>query len=165
MEAKASQRPLTGRRVLIYLVAFFAVVFAANAALVTFAIETLPGTEVDSAYRASLAFNREIAAAKAQAQRGWKVAAHIERNGDGGARLRIEARDAAGAPLGGAGFMARLSRPADDRADRAFVLVERESGIYTGAAGDVAPGQWDLVIEAARGSERAFLSRNRVVLQ
>jgi nitrogen fixation protein FixH len=165
MEAKASQRPLTGRRVLVYLVAFFAVVFAANAALVTFAIETLPGTEVDSAYRASLAFNREIAAAKAQAQRGWKVAAHVERSGDGGARLRIDARDAAGAPLGGAGFMARLSRPADERADRAFVLAERESGIYTGAAGGVAPGQWDLVIEAARGSERVFLSRNRVVLQ
>ena len=156
MEANASQRPLTGRRVLIYLIAFFAVVFAANAALVTFAIETLPGTEVDSAYRASLAFNREIAAAKAQTERGWKVAAHIE---------RIDVRAAAGAPLGGAGFMARLARPADERGDRVFALVERESGIYTGAAGDVAPGQWDLVIEAVRGNERVFLSRNRVVLQ
>ncbi|MGZ9111522.1 MAG: FixH family protein, partial [Rhodoplanes sp.] len=86
MEANAASRPLTGRRVLIYLVAFFGVVFAANAALVKFAIETLPGTEVDSAYRASLAFNGEIAA-------------HVERNGDGGARLRIDARDAVGAPL------------------------------------------------------------------
>ena len=51
------------------------------------------------------------------------------------------------------------------RGDRVFALVERESGIYTGAAGDVAPGQWDLVIEAVRGNERVFLSRNRVVLQ
>ena len=33
MEANAASRPLTGRRVLIYLVAFFGVVFAANAAV------------------------------------------------------------------------------------------------------------------------------------
>jgi nitrogen fixation protein FixH len=165
MEANAASRPLTGRRVLVYLVAFFGVVFAANAALVKFAIETLPGTEVDSAYRASLAFNGEIAAAHAQAQRGWRVAAHVERNGDGGARLRIDARDAVGAPLGGVGFAARLARPADERGDRAFALTERETGTYAGEAADVGPGQWDLIVEAARGTERLFLSRNRVVLQ
>lgn len=164
MEAKASSRPLTGRRVLIYLVAFFGVVFAANAALVKYALETLPGTEVDSAYRASLAFNAEIAAAHAQAQRGWHVVAHVERAGEG-ARLRIDARDAAGAPLGGMGFTARLERPTDVRGDRGFVLTERETGIYSGQAADVAPGQWELIVEAARGNERVFLSRNRVVMQ
>lgn len=165
MEANASPRPLTGRRVLLYLVAFFAVVFAANAALVKFAIDTLPGTEVDSAYRASLAFNAEIAAAHAQAQRGWHIAAHVERNGEGGARLRIDARDATGAPLGGVGFTARLERPTDVRGDRKFALTEREAGIYAGQAADVAPGQWELIVEAARDDERVFLSRNRVVLQ
>jgi nitrogen fixation protein FixH len=165
MEASAPPRPLTGRRVLFYLVAFFAVVFAANAALVTFAIETLPGTEVDSAYRASIAFNAEIAAAHAQAQRGWHVVAHVERNGEGGARLRIDARDAAGAPLGGVGFTARLERPTDVRRDRSFAVTERETGLYSGRAADVAPGQWELIVEAARGNERVFLSRNRVVLQ
>lgn len=165
MEANASPRPLTGRRVLLYLVAFFAVVFAANAALVKFAIDTLPGTEVDSAYRASLAFNAEIAAAHAQAQRGWHVVAHVERNGEGGARLRIDARDAVGAPLGGIGFAARLERPTDVRGDRKFALTERETGIYSGQAADVGPGQWELIVEAARGNERVFLSRNRVVLR
>ncbi len=165
MEANASPRPLTGRRVLLYLVAFFGVIFVANGALVKFAIETLPGTEVDSAYRASLAFNAEIAAAHAQAQRGWHVVAHVERNGEGGARLRIDARDAAGAPLGGVGFTARLERPTDVRGDRSFVLTEREAGIYSGQAADVWPGQWELIVEAARGNERVFLSRNRVVLQ
>ena len=61
MEANASQRPLTGRRVLIYLIAFFAVVFAANAALVTFAIETLPGTKVDRPYRTRWRRRRTVA--------------------------------------------------------------------------------------------------------
>jgi nitrogen fixation protein FixH len=165
MEANAPPRPLTGRRVLIYLVAFFGVVFAANAALVKFTIDTLPGVEVDSAYRASLAFNAETAAAQAQAQRGWRVVAHVERDNGGDARLRIDARDAAGVPLGGVGFTARLARPTDERGDRLFALVERETGIYAGNAAGVGPGQWDLVVEAARGSERVFLSRNRLVLQ
>jgi nitrogen fixation protein FixH len=165
MEASASARPLTGRRVLTYLVAFFAVIFLANGALVKFALDTLPGTEVDSAYRASLAFNGEVARAKAQTQRGWRVAAHVERNADGGARLRIDARDAAGAPLGGAGFTARLSRPADQRGDRVFALTEREAGIFTGDAGAVDAGQWDLIIESMRGAERVYLSRSRLVLQ
>jgi hypothetical protein len=44
------------------------------------------------------------------------------------------------------------------------MLSEREAGVYRGETEDVAAGQWDLVIEADRGSERLFLSRNRVLL-
>jgi nitrogen fixation protein FixH len=165
MAAGASSRPLTGRRVLIYLVAFFAVVFAANGALVVLAVDTLPGVEVDSAYRASLAFNSEIARAHAQAARAWHVAAQVERDGGGIARLRIEARDAKNAPLSGVVFSARLARPTDQREDRAFRLNEPETGIYRGVAQDISAGQWELVIEGMRGSERVYLSRNRVLLQ
>ena len=48
------------------------------------AIQTLPGTEVDSAYSASLAYESEIAAAHDQNQRNWKVDARVERSRDGG---------------------------------------------------------------------------------
>ena len=48
-------RPLTGKMVLFYLVAFFATVIGVNMMMMKLAIDTLPGTEVDSAYRASLA--------------------------------------------------------------------------------------------------------------
>lgn len=164
MEATAATRPVTGGRVLAYLAAFFGVVIAANLALVTLAIDTLPGVEVDSAYRASLAFNAEAAAAQAQAARGWRVAAHVERDADGGARVRIEARDKAGAPLGGVAFSAWLARPTDRREDRAVALNEREAGLFVGAAAPVGPGQWDLVIEGTRGAERLYRSRNRVLL-
>ena len=49
----AAPRPLTGRVVLISLVAFFAIVIAVNLVLAKLAIDTLPGTEVESAYGAS----------------------------------------------------------------------------------------------------------------
>jgi len=163
--ARPTPRPLSGRTVLLSLVGFFAVVIGANATLTVFAVQTLPGTEVSSSYKASLNYNAEIAAARSQEARHWNVAARIERDPDGRARVRVEARDANGAPATGLGFTAVLARPIDKRADRPIDLTERGSGIYRGEAADVAPGQWDLVLTAERGSERVFLSKNRVVLK
>lgn len=160
----AAGRPLTGTRVLIYLLAFFGVVIGVNGVMMTLAVETLPGTEVDSPYRASLAYNGEIAAAQAQAARAWRVAAHVERQPDSRASVRIEARDAADTPISGLAVTARLARPTDKREDRPVSVVERGIGIYRGEAVDVPSGQWDLVIEAERGGDRVYLSRNRVVL-
>src|SRR5262249_43626711 len=89
-------RPLTGRMVLFYLLAFFGTVIGVNMLMMKFAIDTLPGTEVDSAYRASLAYESEIAAARDQNRRNWKVDAHVERRADGAATVRLDARDANG---------------------------------------------------------------------
>ena len=158
-------KPLTGRKVLIMLLAFFGTVVAVNLTMMKLAIDSMPGTEVDSAYRASTAYNAEISAAARQDTRRWRVAGHLDRAADGHAKVKVEARDSAGAPLGGLAFSARLARPTDKRADRLIALTEQETGIYRGELGDVAPGQWDLVLEAERGAERLFLSRNRLVLK
>ena len=158
-------RPLTGRTVLFYLVAFFATVMGVNLVMMKLAIDTLPGTEVDSAYRASLAYAGEISAAHDQQRRNWKVEAYVERSANGAATVRLDARDASGTPLSGLKFSGRLERPTDKRVDRAVDLAESGIGVYRGSASDVLPGQWDLVIEGeARGGARLFLSRNRVVL-
>jgi len=158
-------RVLTGRAVLIWLLAFFAVVFTANGVMMKFAIETMSGTEVDSAYRAGMTFNAEAQAARRQDERAWQVQANAARNGDGDAVVRIEAHDKTGAPLTGLKFSAMLERPTDKRADRRIALAELQTGVYGGKAGDVAPGQWDLVLEADRAGERVFLSRTRVFLK
>ncbi|MBK5959095.1 nitrogen fixation protein FixH [Rhodoplanes elegans] len=167
-ETASGGRPLTGRRVAIYILAFFGVVIGVNGVMMKLAVDTLPGTVVDSAYRASLAYNKEIAAAHEQVSRGWQVAAHVERvaERDGGhkASVRIEARDATDKPVSGLVVTARLARPTDRRDDRTLEIAERGIGIYRGEAEDVAAGQWDLVIEAARGGDRVYLSKNRVVL-
>lgn len=160
-----SPRKLTGRMVLFCLLAFFGTVVGVNMLMAKLAIDTLSGTEVDSAYRASLAYENEIAAAHDQNKRNWKVDAHVERRADGAATVRLDARDAGGAPLSGLKFSGRLERPTDKRVDRAIELAESGIGIYRGGATDVLPGQWDLVIEGeARGGARLFLSRNRVIL-
>jgi nitrogen fixation protein FixH len=160
----ASPPPLTGRKVLVMLLAFFGVVIGANLVMMRLAIQTLPGTEVDSAYSASLAYDREIAAARDQDARHWKVDAHIARISRGGAGVEVEARDADGKPVSGLKFSGRLERPADRRADQSVAMREMGIGIYRGDAANIEAGQWDLVLEAESAGRRLFLSRNRVLL-
>jgi nitrogen fixation protein FixH len=159
------EKRLTGRTVLLYVLAFFGVIIGVNLLMMKLAIDTMPGLEVDSSYRAGNVYNAEIAAAKSQSAREWQVAGHLRRGADGRALLEVEARDRGGAPLTGLVFSAHLERPIDKRADRSVALLERGSGIYRGEAENLAPGQWDVVIEAERGSERLFLSKNRVELK
>jgi nitrogen fixation protein FixH len=128
------------------------------------AISTLPGTEVDSAYGASLAYQKEISAAREQNARGWKVDAHVEREADGHAKLMLQATDAGGTPLTGLVVRGQLERPTDRRVDRPLEVEESGQGNYQGTARGVAPGLWDLVIEADAGGKRLFLSHNRIVL-
>jgi nitrogen fixation protein FixH len=146
------------------MVAFFGVVIGVNMIMMLLAIQTLPGTEVDSAYSASLAYEKEIAAARDQNARNWQVEAHVERSGQGGATLQVKARDNSGQPMSGLKFQGRFERPTDRRADLPVVLAEVGIGIYRGNALAIAPGQWDLVLEGVAAGRRMFLSKNRVLL-
>jgi nitrogen fixation protein FixH len=161
----AAQRPLSGRTVLLSVLAFFGVVIGVNAVMATLAIVTMPGLETEKPYQAGIGYNTEIEAARAQAARHWKVASRIDRDAGGRAAVTVEARDGNGALLGGLTVTVRLVRPTDQRADRTISLGEREMGTYLGEAADVAPGAWDVELDANRGSERLFRSRNRVTLE
>ncbi len=164
MSTSATVRPLTGRTVLICLIVFFGIVIGVNVTLAKYAIDTLPGVEVESAYSASLAYEDEIAAAREQAARGWKVNAHVARGADGQAEVRVEAQDRNGAPIQGLNFTSRLERPADRRADRPVELEGNGTAVYRGNVAALAPGLWDLVLEGDVAGKRLFLSKNRIVL-
>jgi nitrogen fixation protein FixH len=161
----APRRPLSGWTVLIWLAAFFAVVIGVNAFMAKLAIDTMPGTEVDSAYQAGNAYNAQISAARDQDARRWRVHGTIRHSADGRAVIEVEARDREGVPLKDLTFSAQLERPIDRRADRSLLLMERDAGVYSGEAVNVASGQWDLVLKADSGSQRVFLSRHRVLLK
>jgi nitrogen fixation protein FixH len=161
----ASGRPLSGRAVLFLLLGFFGIVIAANGILMALAIGTMPGLETEKPYQAGIDYNAEIAAARAQASRGWKVASRVVRDPSGRAAVTVNARDANGAPLPGLVVMVRLIRPTDQRADRLAMLNERETGRYVGDAADVAEGLWDIEIEAGRGDARLYRSKNRITLR
>src|SRR5258708_9320767 len=91
-------REVTGRMVLICLVAFFAVVGGVNAIMVRAAISTFGGVETENSYQAGLAFAQQIAAVEAQDALHWDLRAKASADA-GGSQLDVTASDTAGAPL------------------------------------------------------------------
>jgi nitrogen fixation protein FixH len=162
--AVATKGVLTGRKVLAIVLTFFGVIIAVNVTMSVLAVETLSGTEVPSAYNASLAYQNEIAAAQRQDDRHWQVSAAAKRDAAGHVDVSIVARDAQSVPLKGLQVNVQLQRPVDKRFDREATLVEQAPGAYTVGLADVAAGQWDLVIEADREGTAMFRSRSRIVL-
>jgi nitrogen fixation protein FixH len=153
---------LTGRRVVAIVGLFFLAIFAANIALIYFALGALHGSGLENPYDASQAFNGEIARARAQAERGWKVDAMTRAEG-GGERIIVEFRNRDGGPIPDLEVTARFEHPFDAALDRVASLAS--DGLdYEGVATPVRPGRWLLVIEARRGSERVFRSENKIVV-
>jgi nitrogen fixation protein FixH len=155
---------MTGRKVLLWLVAFFVVVFAVNGVLVRAAISTFGGVETTSSYKAGLQFGQEVASAQRQDALHWQVSGKLTRNSAGFAVLDVTARDANAAPLAGLSAQALLAHPADSRLDRAIPVRSIASGVFHGQAA-AQPGQWELIVDLYRGDDRLFRSRSRVTLR
>jgi nitrogen fixation protein FixH len=160
----ASPRELTGRTVFACLVGFFLVVMAVNAVMMVEAIKTFAGLADDSPYLAGLAFEQEIAAARAQQALHWRVEGKIVRSDGDKARLELSAHDANGAPLSGLTATATLVHPTDRALDHDLAMTQVAPGQFLGETMS-DPGQWNLLIELFRNGERQFRSRNRVTLQ
>ncbi len=160
----ATVRPLTGRTVLLCLLAFFALVAGANAIMIYAAVTTFGGVETESSYKAGLAFAREIAASQAQQGRGWNVQATIVPDGRDSRRVEVVARDAADRPLARLEAVVWLAHPTNRRADQSIAMTEGWTGRFSGTAPALA-GQWDLVIDLVRDGERMFRSKTRIILR
>jgi nitrogen fixation protein FixH len=161
---KKHSREVTGAKVLIWLLAFFGVVFAINGVLVRAAISTFGGVETASSYKAGLQFEREIATAERQDELHWQVTGKLARDAQGEAVLDVTARDAQGFALAGLTADARLAHPADERLDHVIPVRPIAAGVFHGEV-NAQPGQWDLIVDLYRGETRVFRSRNRVTLR
>lgn len=158
---------LTGRHVLYILVGAFAIVFAVNGYMIWRAIGSFPGVVTESSFRDSQRFNAELAAAKAQADRGWKVAVKTDRAADGKTVIALQARDRDGHPLTGVTFHALLEHPADRSRDHKIALtpVVGASDRFEGRAEGVTAGKWGLLIEGDGSAGRLYLSQNTIFFE
>jgi nitrogen fixation protein FixH len=162
--ASLSTRHLNGWHVLTILLTFFGTIGVADAVLIYSAMRSWTGAETTSAYRAGQLYNGELAQAQAQAALGWHVDATAERRPDKTVQVSVTARDPMGRPLADVIWRAILQRPTSQRDDRVVPL--RQGGYaHVAIVTDLAPGQWDLVVEGSRGGERAYRSKTRLVLR
>lgn len=161
--APRAPREITGRAVLLMLLAFFGVVFGVNAIMARFAVSTFAGVETESSYKAGLAFSAEREAAARQVALHWNVAVNLTSPGGDAREVVVRVLDGDGKPLSVLVADGELAHPTDARRDVALDLVPLGDGRYR-ARLKAGPGQWDLVVDFAQGGERLFRSRNRVQL-
>lgn len=150
---------LTGRHVLLAFAGFFATIAAADAVLVSSALRTFTGLEAASPYHAGQVYAAELARARAQGARHWRLDSALARDG-AGARLTVSLRGPDGTPLPGKDLRARLERPTDARLDRVLPLAAGAPGTYAGGLDALPPGQWRLVVEVT-GPDGVELRRER----
>ena len=144
-----SGKRLSGRGVLAILLISFAVVFVVNVTFVVYSITTFPGEEEAESYAQGLKYNATLADRAAQAHLGWRATVAIA-GAERAAQLRVQVRDASGAPVKGLQVSGALRRPVDADLDRALVFIDRGDGLYVAEVDKLAQGQWDLAAHAAR---------------
>lgn len=150
---------LTGRHVLIGILAFFGVMLAANGVFVYLALSTFGGLDASDAYRTGVNYKTRLAESEAQAARGWTVDVALTKQGD---RLNASFLDRSGTPISGLAVTATIGRPATDKADRRIELGERGAGRYGAAVEPLGPGSWVLSLTASRLTSRGEQSRFRL---
>ncbi|MBY6242503.1 FixH family protein [Methylosinus sp. Sm6] len=155
-------RRLTGAAVLMTLVAFFGVIAAVDVTMMFLAVSTFRGEDTAHAYEKGLAYNLDIAGARAQEARGWKVEASLMRLSETQNRIEVALRDAQG-PIRGLKLAASIRSPVDAKQDIGVALVETAPGRYAAPLA-IEPGWRDLVLTAARDGREAFRSKNRIRL-
>jgi nitrogen fixation protein FixH len=152
-------------------VAGFAVVLAANGAMLYFALSSFSGLSTKQAYVEGLAYNDRVAEEEAQAALGWTwdldlaAVEPLEPNGlSRVATLRADGRGAEGTPLDGLSVTATIRRPTEQGLDQTLPLRAVGPGLYETRLTLAKPGQWDVLVSAHRG-EDVFRLRRRLLVE
>jgi nitrogen fixation protein FixH len=134
-------QPFTGRHMLMIMLAFFAIVFAANMSLVYFANHSWTGLVVKNSYVASQEFNEtttrmEQAAADVHADLKYQ-------NG----QMSVTLTDNDGNAVNGTNVNVTLGRPSHEGEDQTITLQAQGNGVHTANHG-LSRGQWSGTVAA-----------------
>lgn len=142
----STERPFTGRHMLLVMLAFFGVIIAVNVVLAVLAADSWTGLVVKNSYVASQDFSETAAEARRQDALGWSPRLDYRPG-----RLRLVLDGPRGEPLRGVAVTARIGRPVHENDDRLVALPEREAGIYETPL-ELAPGLWQVETLAENGN-------------
>jgi nitrogen fixation protein FixH len=145
---------ISGRHVLLAVIAFFGVIIAVNAYFLVAAYRTFPGQVSETPYEDGVGFNRTVAQRRAQAELGWSATATTTAQG-----VEVDLRDRAGQPLQGLKVEGVLRRPATQAGQISLKFTEASAGRYVAKAGP-GSGAWDLHF-VAKGSRAELFEGER----
>lgn len=144
-EDPMAERVITGRQVLLGLIAFFGIIFGVNAVFLYSALSTHTGVVSNEPYRKGLHYNERIEADRQQNERGWQTDVAIEPTGDA---VAITLLDRNGRPLTGLNVAARVGRPSTSELDIRLEMKETTPGHYGAKLAKLDAGNWLIDVEA-----------------
>lgn len=162
-----TERRLTGKHVLLGLIAFFGVVFAVNGLMAYYAVHTWTGLVDARSYEDGLAYNRVLKEAAKQKALGWTSGVSITQAADAaGKRLvTVRMRSTGGAPLTGLKVALTFRRPTHDGMDQTLRAKETSPGVYTAAVKLPALGRWDVDLRVHAGNDARYRMMHAVFLE
>ena len=162
-EPRNREYRLTGRLVLLVIVSFFVVVMGVNGIMAYLAVETFSGVQSEKPYENGLAFNRDIARARAQDVQGWVVNENITRSISGEVSIDMSISDSSNQIVTGLAVTSILKSPVDSRNDCIVALNDQTNGHYVGVT-PCGGGQWEVETIARLGGDIVYQSTNRIIL-
>lgn len=155
---RPSGKPFTGRRMLITILLFFAVIITANMTMLFSALGSFGGLLVKNSYVASQRFNNDIADDRSSAIAAWSVSAQVREAPGGGALLIATVSDETGAAIDALSLDGLIGRPTHERDDEPLVFTRVAEGAYSAAlAGDASKyvGAWRVILrDSETGASR-----------
>ena len=156
------EKKLTGKHVLMMLIAFFGVMFAVNMVFVYMALDSFSGLSVDDAYKKGLSYNEEIKRQEAQASRGWQTGLSVSTLEGRKIVVALKVANEDGKMPADLMAFADISRPARQDLDRTMTMVPIQGGFELETV-LIEPGQWDLNIRLQGGGyETPYLLEKRI---
>ncbi|MEO0465645.1 MAG: FixH family protein [Pseudomonadota bacterium] len=138
MSHAADSRELKGGHVLLWLLAFFGVMFAVNGVFLYQAIVSFPGEDIPKSYLQGLQYNDVLAARSAQADLGWRAEMGVE---DGALLVRLN--DTENAPISGRVVVGGIRHSATTAMDTPLVFRAAGGGLYAASLADLPSGHWE----------------------
>lgn len=153
-------REMTGRKVLLWLTGFFALVMAVNIFFVVISLKTFRGEDEQKPYLQGVEYNQTLAIRAEQTKIGWHATIGASRASSGDVEISVFLNRGNAASVSPVRLKGELRHPADENKDRAFVLSETASG-YRARLRGVSAGEWDVVV-TTQDSKHPFEASRRL---
>ena len=152
---------LTGGKVLLWLVGFFAVVIAVNVYFIVISVTTFRGEDEQKPYLQGVEYNQTLERRAAQEHLNWHATISADRLVSGAVRITVAIRDAAGNPQSRMTLSGLMRHPADEERDQDMKLRSIGSGEYQATVTGISRGSWDIVVQSA-AKDKPFEAVRRV---
>ena len=160
-----SRKPfeLTGKHVLIGFVLFFGIILSSNVVMISLAVNTFPGLQSKSAYKAGRNYNAIIAQADQQKNLGWQVTVNLDKSSPRDRTIRLVVRDKFNNPMSDLSVSGTLQRTVHSFDDVPLSFEKHGAGVYTMVLDRQEHlGQWRLKIDASNRAGDTFQIEKKV---